>query len=435
MNAQIFGRHVFSHSYPLVLAVAAVMLAVPANAVLAASETVDLDADARWDVSYLGRHYDAERDETTFRYHVVVNKDPGLDHFTVGLPPCEPGLLVVRTAPEGATFLDPASGAFGVRWSESLDPGQDRSYAVTVAGEKAEGDVGVVVEASGIVAFGTRVGPSCDDVAPPGGGGDGRFDIVGTVFLDADRDGNLAPDEPRFPAVTVVLQDAFGVFMGMTMTYADGSYRFLDLPEGGYQVVLKDTSPVDGFNGLLYAYFVPLTDPVRPVVLVSSDSQGNDFGFTPDVGAILADFDSQDPDGDGFTFVGTGRNARFWERQFTVAVRERGRAELSPLTLVRHVEWIRGFYLVEPFQFADDFRGPLEVLSSNSREPSDVLTRALLAAEFNQAAGWGLSEGFDMLQMVLLEWGEVLVSRSAWFGPQELSEAAAVFEAINDSGE
>ncbi len=110
----------------------------------------------------------------------------------------------------------------------------------------------------------------------PGAGND----ILGTVFEDANEDGDYdQPDELPVEGVTVNLFRVVGgsaVFIGTTTTDVNGDYAFLDLPDGDYVVeVVGSGSPVDGFRQTTQT----TTGGVQPVTLAGADSVDNDFGF------------------------------------------------------------------------------------------------------------------------------------------------------------
>jgi hypothetical protein len=430
MSDLIFGRQ---RGRPLILAAALVFLALPAASAGEFTE-VDLDADSRWDVEYLGRDYDAAADQTAFAYLVTVSGDPALSHFALGLPICDE-LDVVGASPEGAQLgLDPTTGVYGLKWDLGLQPGDERIYIVVVDGEVAEGVIVVAVKAGTFVALGSRLGPSCDDGGGGGGGGE-VFDLSGTVFLDADRDGAYDGVEPVFPNVAVFLCDEEGNAIAVTFSDASGFYEFLDLPPGVYFVKVPELTEVEDFNEILYAYFDPTTVVVREVHIVDADSDGHDFGYVPDGGDIIDDLDPEDPDGDGFTFSGTGHTIGFWKHQLRVALKGRGRAQVDVNDLAGYLPWIESFYLADPFLFPNGFMDAYDVLASRSSDGTDLLLKQLLGTEFNAAAGWGLDEPYQALQDVLMAWGEYLAANDGLFSREELLEAKDVFDGINNTGE
>lgn len=125
-------------------------------------QEIDLDS-SKYGVTYVGRTYDSETNQTTFTYTVQVNGDPSLSHFTVGCPLCNPDLaLVASTSPQEALSLglDPTTNIEGLKWGGPLQAGQRRTYSFTLGGNVAEGPVEVAVKAGEFAAVGERLGPA-----------------------------------------------------------------------------------------------------------------------------------------------------------------------------------------------------------------------------------------------------------------------------------
>lgn len=113
------------------------------------------------------------------------------------------------------------------------------------------------------------------------------FDISGTVFLDTDKDGveeedgvdgvnGTADDEPGFAGVTIDLLDASGNVIASTISAADGTYLFPDLPDAVYQVVVTDQ------DGLLSGYDITSGLDNQSVTLAGADEFDVDFGYIKD---------------------------------------------------------------------------------------------------------------------------------------------------------
>ena len=97
-------------------------------------------------------------------------------------------------------------------------------------------------------------------------GYEGLGTIGDVVWHDEDGDGEKDADEPGIPGVTVELLDADGNVIDSTTTAKDGSYLFVDVPFGDYQVrVLGSTVPPE---------FRPSYDPDGVLDQVASVSVG-----------------------------------------------------------------------------------------------------------------------------------------------------------------
>ena len=81
--------------------------------------------------------------------------------------------------------------------------------------------------------------------------------------------------------------------------------------------------------------------------------------------------------------------------------------EFDAATMARFIEEIQELFLPDPFQFTpgNEFQAALDILSTNSKDPLEILKKELLAAEFNEVSGKGLVESAE-LQSVMISWAE-----------------------------
>lgn len=171
------------------------------------------------------------------------------------------------------------------------------------------------------------------------------------------------------------------------------------------------------------------------VFLDSANSTGNDFGFAPAIDTILDDLNPEDPDNDGFTFVGSGKTIGYWKHQLAVGIRGRGRAHVDVEKLAEYLVGIEDLYLATPFQFADGFDDAYAILKSTSSDKLDLLKKQLLGLEFNEVAGKGLTGDYEALQSTLVAWGEYLAAHDSDYTREELLAAKDIFDGINNTGE
>ena len=111
--------------------------------------------------------------------------------------------------------------------------------------------------------------------------------ISGTLFEDADLDGNLTDGEPVLPAdITVSLFDDRGtpaddtddVLVATTQTTAEGTYEFLGVSTLSTYRVLVDAADAEIPAGLS----VSTGNPLRGLAVVAdTELSGQDFGFVP----------------------------------------------------------------------------------------------------------------------------------------------------------
>ena len=392
---------------------------------------VDLDADSRWDVTYMGRTYDAEANTTTFAYNVTVNNDPALSHFTAGFPFCDDPAAVNGADPSDAVSvgLDPTSGVDGIKWDLGLEPGNSRVHAYTLQGNIAEGTITVAVKAGTFVATANRPGPSCD--ATPVSN---TYTIAGCTFIDANGNGLTDADDGALANTTVELRDADGNIVATVATDAWGNYEFADMPEGAYTISVPVATADDDLNEIIDAYFTGTTTSPISVNLAGADSLGNCLGFAPRVGDIADDLNPGDPDNDGLTLAGNGRTIGFWKHQLAVMIKGKGRAQVDAATMQAHITAIESLLLYEPFQMNGSPVAAHDIMSMRSSDALDLLRKQLLGTEFNDVAGWGLADGYEALQDALIAWGEYLAAHSAEFTRDELIAAKDIFDGINNTG-
>ncbi|VTU00006.1 repeat domain protein : Cna B domain protein OS=Herpetosiphon aurantiacus (strain ATCC 23779 / DSM 785) GN=Haur_1649 PE=4 SV=1: Cna_B: CarboxypepD_reg: DUF11: Cna_B: Cna_B: CarboxypepD_reg: Cna_B: Cna_B [Gemmataceae bacterium] len=105
--------------------------------------------------------------------------------------------------------------------------------------------------------------------------GEVRPGLSGTVFLDADKDGQLDPGESGIPGVRVTLRNAAGTVVGVRTTDASGNYAFPNLVPGVYTVT--ETQPA-GYGNPPSGPFAP---NVRRVRITNQFLTDQNFGDTP----------------------------------------------------------------------------------------------------------------------------------------------------------
>lgn len=254
------------------------------------------------------------------------------------------------------------------------------------------------------------------------------YNISGVVYLDTNRNGVFDSLEPIFPGITVYLYDSNNNLLASPVTDSNGAYLFEDQWEGVYQVI------VGGLPTSIASYF-NLTTSSAYAINLTANSSSNNFGLAPNTQSILDDLKSGDPDGDGFTFTGTGKTIGFWKHQLTTALSGKGKAQVNAADLKIFVDNVEAFYLEIPFQFNDvnEFLDALNVLQDTSSNPLDLLKKQLLGTEFNQVSGRGLLSN-PTLQTVLLQWGESLVASQSTNAALVIS-AKDILDAINNTGE
>lgn len=209
-------------------------------------------------VSYLGRTYHENSDTTEFTYELCWDgTPPGLSHFDLGAPACEPGLDVVAGgdplegcgAPEDPA-IDPSTdpdgpqgpllGFYGIKWPNCSFGGEECSaqnpccdtFSVVVDGNHGEQVAEWLAKAGncdvGECDSGTIGGPSCAtgnlppicDVGGPYnvacGNGTGQVQLDATGSSDPDGSSSSSSSSSGFPAILGDDDDDFPVCSGLT---------------------------------------------------------------------------------------------------------------------------------------------------------------------------------------------------------------------------
>ncbi|HOX24812.1 MAG TPA: SdrD B-like domain-containing protein [Candidatus Krumholzibacteria bacterium] len=342
-------------------------------------------------VQYDGRTFDGEA--TTFRYTVFGNGvEPDLNHFSLELPDCAPPLASYDPTAGAVIRYNSPPGFFGIKWRLTI-PADDpvgRQYAISFPGDVPEGEIRGAVKAGTSWGVGLVPGPCAG------------YLISGAVYVDADRDGARDPDEWGIPGVVVELRQGDAV-VDTARTDGTGDYSLLQ-GAGDYTVRIGPGAYPDAFNAELFASF-DATTIAELDVTVGPDSPGNDFGFAPQSEEIVEELESG-------VLVSDGESALFWKHQLRAILRGRPQDSIYDReTLEAFVAQIQAMYLTEVYHFTpgNELQEAFAILKSQSEEPIDILLTELLATEFNEVSGRGLTGDDAALQDMLIAWGEAVV--------------------------
>lgn len=384
-----------------------------------------------WKVTYDGSEYDAVSNTTTFFYSLTADSgEKDLSHWVLALddaPVASTGCNAVKTG------LDPTTGVSGWKCDDGQDAGSTQAYSITVNGNVGTAETAYSVKGGTYYAVGGTTGPG-DLIADTK-----TYSLSGLAYVDANNNGWFDVGEPVLSNVTVALSDGQS-----TKTTLQGAYKFENLVAGHYDVDVpaQTFEASDDFNEALAEYFIPTTSPVLSVG-VNDDVADQNFGFGVNTVAVLEDFDAADPDGDGFSFTGTGKTIGFWKHQITSA--KAGKTKGVQVSAAAVNDYLYNGTTSVKTLFIDVFGNmpttdksaydyALAILGSTSSNEVDLLRKQLMGTELNYQAGLGIANA-DGLQGVVAAWSEYLVKNANDFSREALLDAKDICDLINNSGE
>jgi len=211
-----------------------------------------------------------------------------------------------------------------------------------------------------------------------------EVEVLGYVFFDANRNGQLDDFELRFEDIGVTLS---GAASQTESTDAEGLADFGTHDEGDYTMAVTD-----GGAEKLLTYW-QTTTAVSQDFTIDEDTEGpvvRYFGFYPDVNEIIKDIND-----DGIT--GGNHTIGFWQHNVTRALMNATNGiQVSRSDLLIYLDEVEALGPYDdPFDFgANNLQKALWYLSpgASGNSPTAKLARQLLAAELNWVSGYSSSE-------------------------------------------
>jgi len=421
---------------------------------------------------------------------------PAISHWVIEFAECGGADIIYSSNDPAVewTHPDPTTGIYGVKFDTGYDDQEERDVTLTLNGHWYVGEVQIAVKSGNGFVLGSVLGPICDGNGGGNNGGgdpDPVYNISGVVFYDVNENGVQDAGEPGIEGVDVTLNDGTVVY-----TDIDGYYLFTDLFAGDYvvivgeyndrahttpsvvdvtivdsdmvvdfgfepyhvsgvvfydvngngtqdvdepglegvEVVLSDGSTVftgaDGgyyFGGLLpgdYTVTVDELDGFTATTLTSVDltivdsDPVVDFGFALDFNSLCGQV------ADGFT-IG------YWKTNIQKALQGKTKGtQVSAATLNDYMSEISTFALY-PFSFTN-LQNAFDVLSSNSSNPVDLLSKQLIGSEFNLMNGAFIG-GNELVTWAFLYYGEYVIVHAGEFSDSQILEAKDWYDAYNNS--
>ncbi|MDO5612969.1 MAG: SdrD B-like domain-containing protein [Paracoccus sp. (in: a-proteobacteria)] len=210
------------------------------------------------------------------------NSEPGVQGVTVQLLDANGNVVgTTTTAADGSyLFSNLQPGNYTVVFPTSVN-GRVLTQQNVGNDDTIDSDANVSTGRTG--AYAVVAGETTSDV-DAGLKDPGTASLEGRAFLDQNKDG-LDNNEPGIPGQTVQLLDANGNVVAVTVTGADGSYKFDGLDAGSYTVVF----PTDADGRVLTDANVGNNDTIDSD---ANPSTGQTGSYTVNIGQNVKDVDA-----------------------------------------------------------------------------------------------------------------------------------------------
>ena len=347
------------------------------------------------DDTYIGanvtvnRNFDGE--ETTFEYVVEnvigTSGNQTIQFFNLELPSClESPAFTPELGDDGSISED------GISWNQTISAppsggsssNNSRSYSITYKGDIPVGDINAEAVRggdSGQVYSGFVAGPVCPSVETD-------LTFSGSVYIDANKDGNKDPEEYGLDNIEVSLYSLSGgdeTFIVSTITGETGEFSFtVNISSGDYRIKV----PANKVDNIYYQATVTSKDFTD----VNDDVEDIHFAYTLNIAQMTEDLLNGE-------ILKNTKSTQYWAFQLQHAAVNQRQVEQNPnvdftrnqmLELLETVEELLPIVEI-PFQFEGTGRNKindaLSILRGQKYEHSEVseLMKELLTAELNVA--------------------------------------------------
>lgn len=230
--------------------------------------------------------------------------------------------------------------------------------------------------------------------------------VCGFVFFDLDRDTLYDAGEFGLSGVGVRLTNSSGAVVATATTDGCGNYTFASVMPGAYMV---ETVP--------YAGLVSTTG-AKAITVAANNVTAPKLGLALDLPAFRA-------------MRADGKSHGFWKSNLDKAISGKsGGAQISASTMSRYTTSIGDFALTLYDNIS--MKTASSILGSNSSQATDLLSKQLIASEYNYMNG-GFINGNRQLTFLFLYWGEHLRANASSFSTDTLIRAKDWFDAYNNS--
>ncbi len=359
-----------------------------------------------------------KKQATTFYYTVTGGGEtPQLDSFFLETPDCSGN--VVDYSPTQSANLFPEA----IKWNSSVSKDGSQDYSITYEGDVPLGIINATATRGSIEETVQIIGP-CKGV----------FTLSGSIYIDANNDGDKQGAESGISSVSIALYNSMDQKLGSVPTASDGSFSFMVI-EGDYRIkVTDDLLENDNYTAVGNSFI--------DLQAVTENATGLNFGFQANTQKIIEDLETK-------VLLDT-EPTRYWIQQLRQAGKKN--SDYSHEEILVFLNRIEELLLNEPFQFGNDQKASaLDILTRPIKTDLDEYLQQLLTAELNVVSGRGAKlasgEPDSAFNEALLIYGEAVACRELGTCPGEETTVSAqvqtkavssndtrVFRSFNGSG-
>ncbi len=349
-------------------------------------------------VEFLGRNLNETGNNatTTFRYKVTGGGEtPQLDSFFLETPGCAGS--IADYSPKESVKVQ----SNGIKWNSSVSKDGSQEYTITYQGNVPLGIINSTITRGSIEKTGKVVGP-CKGV----------YILSGSIYIDADNDGNKQQSESGISSVFIDLNDSNNNKIGSVPTSSNGSYSF-KVVQGDYRISV--TGDLLGNNNYtaVSGNFIDIKD-------VTGNISGLNFGFKANTEKIIEDLENN--------ILLDTKPTKYWIQQIRNA--GKNNSDYKSEEIMAFLTRIEGLLLKEPFQFGDNKqKNALNILTRPIKTDLDEYLQQLLTAELNVISGRGAklnsAESSSAFNHALLIYGEAVACRELGNCPAEENTVSA----------
>ena len=231
--------------------------------------------------------------------------------------------------------------------------------------------------------------------------------VKGYVFFDLDRDGYEDCGEFGLAAIPVKLLNSAGQTVATVNTDNCGRYQFSNVMPGTYTV-----APAP------YAGLIASTVATRTITVSNSDVCVPNIGMFLNFSAIAS-------------MTADGKTIGFWKNNIDKAISGKSNGTQVSASTIKYYTSAIGDFSLSAYDCIS-LKTASSTMGSNSSSAKDLLSKQLLASEYNYQAGAYIG-GNKNLTFLFVTWGEYMLQNASRCSSSQLIWAKDWFDAYNNS--